>query len=103
MTNIEKYLDLTSYEKKKAYDNYYYYLKSTDKELNDVYNSYSSAKYDAFIYCKNLKNKLYGRDLRIVRHNRNVFTAGFVFEINDALYFMYITPSFDAAVKIADN
>lgn len=75
---------------------------STDTQLSDVYGRHSTAKDEAFEYCKNLCRKLNGTRLRIVTHNLNVFTAGFQYADKDTgvLYYMHITPTCDTAVEM---
>lgn len=47
--------------------------------LEDVYNSYSSAKRSAYNYCKKLQEKYNGYQGRITSHNCMVFTYEFYF------------------------
>lgn len=72
-------------------DAYYRYLKSNDNRLWDVYKKVSMAKVNAYNYCKDKKRELNGRDLKIVSHNSQLFTVGFIGEIDGRQAFVYIT------------
>ena len=45
--------------------------------LGHVYKSYSEAKEKAWIYCEDLCDYMNGRNLTILSHNCNFFTAAF--------------------------
>ena len=68
---------------------------STDTELYHVYNNFSTAKQNAFNYCKELCYQYKGKDLKILSNNSFVFTAGFIFtdQKTGVLSFMVITPT----------
>ena len=72
-------------------DAYYRYLKSNDSILWDVYKKVSMAKVNAYAYCNSKKCELNGRDLKIVAHNCQSFTVGFIGEIDNRNAFVYIT------------
>lgn len=72
-------------------DAYYRYLKSNDNRLWDVYKSCSQAKVNAYAYCNSKKRELNGRDLKIVSHNSQLFTVGFIGELDNRQAFIYIT------------
>lgn len=69
------------------------YLNSSDYELRHVYGSWSWAKENAMEHCKNEMFKKGGHNLKIVSHNVNVFTVGFVYtdEETGKEMFNYIT------------
>ncbi len=72
-------------------------------KLSDVYGRYSKAKENAFEYCKHICYEHYdGRNLKIIGHNSNIFTAGFEFIDPDTgvVRFMYITPSYNTVVDM---
>ena len=63
-------------------------------DLYDCYENCSVAKRRAYSNCVLLCNELNGYDLRIVSHNKNMFTVGFKYETEDGIrMFMYITPT----------
>lgn len=45
--------------------------------LDDVYNSYSVAKLNAWEYCQRKCDNMNGRRLTVLSHNSNFFTAAF--------------------------
>lgn len=75
---------------KQAYKNY---TQSSNYDLNDIYKSYSYEKTRAFDYCKTLKEKYNGNDLKIINGNTFAFTAGFTYhnEQDNKNYFVFIT------------
>lgn len=85
-----------------ALNQYPYYQQSCASDLSDVYGSYSTAKAQAWRYCKDLMEKHNGWGLRVISHNVFMFTAGFMFRDpdTDALKFMYITKTYDQAVEV---
>ena len=78
------------------------FLDSTDRTLHDVYATYSFAKEKAYAYCCQLMNKYNGYDLRIISHNTNKFTVGFIGCVNDELCFFYITADYDRYMSVVD-
>ena len=56
-----------------------------------IYKSYSYEKARAFDYCKTLKEKYNGNDLKIISGNTFAFTAGFTFEQDNKKIFCHIT------------
>lgn len=92
----------TTQQKKTAKAKYRDWYVSDALELSDVYGRYSDAKRNAWEYCKNLCEKYKGFNLKIVSHNINIFTAGFVYpdKTTGQEMFMYITPSYDIAVEV---
>lgn len=76
------------------------YLRSSATSLTDVYGKCSSAKVKAWDYCRDLMVKKNGYDLRIISANGYMFTAGFMFEEDGHLMFMYITKSKDLAIEV---
>lgn len=85
-----------------ALNQYPYYQQSCAHDLSDVYDSYSTAKAQAWRYCEDLVAKHDGWGLRVISHNIFMFTAGFLFRDpeTDALKFMYITKTSDTAVEV---
>lgn len=55
------------------------YLNSSDYELRHVYGSWSWAKENAMESCKRRMAEKDGFGLKIISHNCNVFTVGFVY------------------------
>ena len=76
------------------------YELSEDYNLDNVYKSYSRNKSLAWDYCKNLMEKYNGHGLKVISHNLNMFTAGFIYESGDDEYLMYITKSADSPIKL---
>ena len=76
------------------------YNRSNAYSLDDVYKSHSSAKARAWRYCLNLCEEKHGRGLKVISHNVDIFTAGFVFTdpIDGDERFMFITPHYDCEV-----
>lgn len=93
---------LTSANRRTALKAYEAYKRSTARSLEDVYGRYSKAKDDAWTYCINLLLDLGGYDLKVISANGYQFTAGFMFEENDKLMFMYISKSHDIAVEVEE-
>ena len=87
---------------KTAQSNIKAWERSTEFNLWNAYESFSSKKQRAFDYCKELQYKYGGHDLKIISHNTFIFTAGFAFEDKEtgACKFMFITPSYDTAVDM---
>lgn len=81
---------------------YNYYLLSNDYGLRDVYKSYSLYKERAFEYCRNLVAKYNGIQGRIISFNSNVFTYGFIGEIEGKRAFFYITKDYDRYIYLED-
>ena len=44
--------------------------------------------------------KYNGHGLKVISHNLNMFTAGFIYESGDDEYLMYITKSADRPIKL---
>ena len=76
------------------------YELSNDFSLDSVYKTYSMDKSLAWDYCKNLMEKYNGHGLKVISHNINMFTAGFIYESGDDEYLMYITKSADRPIKL---
>lgn len=76
------------------------YKESESYSLDTCYGRYSKAKANAWKYCEELCNRLDGWGLKVVTHNVNIFTAGFLFTDDETgvIRFMYITPSYDVSV-----
>lgn len=74
-----------------------YAREKGNTELSDVYGSYSSAKYRAFLYCKDLCEKLNGTDFYIASHNCMFFSVVFRFTHPTTGHecIAYITRSYD--------
>lgn len=71
------------------------YTESTLYTLRDCYGRYSDAKESAFGYCMNQMHNHNGRQPRIISYNQNIFTFGFIGEIDGKSAFFYITPAYD--------
>ena len=56
--------------------------------LDDVYNSYSVAKLNAWEYCQRKCDNMNGRRLTVLSHNSNFFTAAFEYTHPDTGVFM---------------
>lgn len=91
----------TSYKRRMATANYQSWQRSNDYSLESAYGRYSSAKAEAWTYCENLCKKYDGWGLKVISHNTFTFTAGFEYTDVETgvLMFMFITPSYDFAVK----
>ena len=76
------------------------YELSNDFSLDSVYKTYSMDKSLEWDYCKNLMEKYNGHGLKVISHNLNMFTAGFIYESGDDEYLMYITKSADRPIKL---
>ena len=92
---------MTNADKRQALAHYEAYQRSTAYELHHVYGSYSSAKAQAWKYCRELMNKKNGYGLKVISANGWMFTAGFLFEEDGKEMFMYITKTKDVAVEVA--
>lgn len=94
MTNREK--------ERQARNHYKAWERSKDYALDFVYGSYSVNKARAWRYCQEMKAKLNGYGLKVITHNRMVFTAGFEYydEKAQTVKFYYITPSYGCVVDI---
>lgn len=67
---------------------------SSDTRLEDVYSNYSANNERAYNYCIQLCGALDGYNFRILAHNLQVFTVGFLFEIpSGETAFAVITPT----------
>lgn len=75
---------------------YYRYGRS----LDDVYDSYSSAKQRAWNYCESLMNEYDGNGMIILGHNCMTFSVGFIGYINGLKHFFYITRDYDRALPL---
>lgn len=56
-----------------------YAQRKGDTNLFDCYGSFSSAKYNAYLYCRDLCTALNGHDFYIASHNGFVFSVVFRF------------------------
>ena len=83
---------------------YIHYLRSNARKLSDVYGSYSQFKEEAMERCLKLMRDLNGRDLKIISHNSNYFTVGFMYtdEETGEVMFAYITKDHDRACGSPD-
>ena len=75
--------------------NYDRWERSNDTELYHVYGSYSDKKISAMHYCRDMCRDFEGHYLRILGHNCNTFSVGFIFQDADHTYFAYITRDYD--------
>lgn len=70
------------------------YSRSFDRELSDVYGTYSVFKERAYSDCLRKMAQHNGYDGRIVSHNSNIFTFGFRFVNADGeRCYCHITPT----------
>lgn len=76
------------------------YFLSDTYSLDEAYKTYSAYKSEAWKYCRDLESKYDGHDLKVISHNLNVFTAGFIYESDDKQYLMYITKSADRPIEL---
>lgn len=89
-----------------AYTYYVKNLNSLPKKLNECYNSYSIKKQQAYNYCLKTLTNYKGVDIRIVSHNCQMFSVGFIGNIFDGKTgtirkaFFYITKSYDRYMLI---
>lgn len=72
---------------------YVKYMHSTDYDLWDVYETFSSDKINAFKACESFCQYYNGWDLKIVSSNNFHFTAGFMCDIDGRRAFIYMTYS----------
>lgn len=79
---------------------YKQYLKSERYNLCDAYGRYSYNKIKAFKYCKSLMSEYGGSGLKLISFNTNMFTAGFICDIDGVKSFVYITKSYDRYCNI---
>lgn len=86
--------------KRRARTAYEIYKLSYDVTLSDVYASYSVYKERAYRECINMMFTLNGYNFRIITHNTNIFTCGFVYEFCGIKRFMYITPNYQVYIDI---
>lgn len=84
---------------RRAYERY---CNSDKYNLSDCYQSFSQAKAQAWKYCENLMEEKNGKAVKVISHNLNEFTAGFLFEEDGKQMFMYITKSSDVASEIEE-
>lgn len=66
------------------------YLESNDDDIFDVYKNPSQAKQEAFVRCWALCDDMNGDDFKIVSHNAQTFSVGFIAHI----------PSFDGMYRL---
>ena len=84
-----------------AYAYYVKNLNSLPKKLNQCYNSYSIKKQHAYFYCLKTLTNYKGVDIRIISHNCQTFSVGFICNIFDRKTnkiikaFFYITKTYD--------
>lgn len=78
------------------------YNVSRETRLEDCYKSYSYAKARAFKSCLNDMEYFNGYGMRIISHNLNVFTCGFMYtdELTGVLKFRYITPCYRISIEV---
>lgn len=82
---------------------YKYYLMSDNYKLENVYNSYSTKKENAFIECRKTCYRLGGSRPKIVSHNQKVFTFGFIRKDESGEeWFYWMTPSYDRFARVRE-
>lgn len=79
---------------------YQRWTQSTDSTLAAVYKNYSGAKYMAYNYCINLMNKYNGYGLKILGHNRNFYSVGFMATVDGVPVFCFITHANDYFIPV---
>lgn len=91
-----------SYQRRMAKGNIESWKRSADYSLDSAYGRYSSAKANAWKYCRELCAKYEGRGLKVISHNTYMFTAGFEYDNIETgeVMFMFITPSYDVTVPM---
>ena len=68
------------------------YRRSTDRRLEDVYSTFSTAKRNAYEYCINDMVNNSGYDFRILSYNTFMFTCAYRYEdVNGRLHLVYHT------------
>jgi hypothetical protein len=85
--------------------NYNYYKRKLDnlpRTLEQVYNSASTYKHQAFNYWKNYTRQHEAKGLRILSHNCNFFTLGFTYIEDGEEYFAYITAYNNYCCKVKE-
>lgn len=89
-----------SYQRRTAAANYRFWKMSSDYDISDAYESYSTAKASAWRYCRYLCERMGGYGLKVVNRNSFVFTAGFesVNPETGVIEFTYITPNYDITI-----
>lgn len=82
---------------------YYYWQRSgATTELWGCYKAPSAAKRYAFENCKRVCKQYNGRNLRIIGHNCQTFSAGFIGLWNNQKAFFYISPYRNDVMLISD-
>ena len=72
-----------NYDCKIAYEHYDTWENSFATELYHVYDNFSGNKARAMDYCKEFCKEVGGQGLRILSHNSNFFSVGFIIEVED--------------------
>ena len=89
---LVKKADKNNYDSKIASSHITEWANSSASELYQVYDNYSSKKEDAMKFCKDFCKAVGGEDMRILSHNSNFFSIGFIVKISDGQYiFVYHT------------
>ena len=83
-----------------------YFNRYNASDMHDLSQAYANAsvfKWRAFRYCINLMASVNGYNLKVISFNCHIFTAGFMYEAEDGVHFVYITPShnYDCVIKQA--
>lgn len=76
------------------------YISSNKRTLSDCYKTFSSAKVSALEYCYKIMDTYNGYDLRIIGHNSETFSVGFIGTIAGQKAFFYITKDHDRFILI---
>ena len=92
----------TKEKERQARSHFKAWERSEDYALEFAYNRFLNAKARAWRYCREKQAELNGYRLKVISHNRMVFTAGFEYydEKAKAVKFYYIAPTFDCAIEI---
>lgn len=79
------------------------YNNSRMYSLSHAYANASSAKEKAWSHCCELLLRYKGSDLKVIGANCHVFSAGFICEIDEQEYLMYITPTNNRLIKLEEE
>lgn len=88
--------------KRRAKNNYRWYLESDMHSIYEAYGRPSERKEAAWEYCRRLCSEYGGRGLKVISKNAQFFTAGFVFGESEKEMFMYITANYNVCVPVAE-
>lgn len=99
----DRYRKMTKNEQRRqAKKHYEAWQLSEDYALEFAYGRYSENKACAWRHCRVKQKEMNGTGLKVITHNRMIFTAGFEYfdEITGVCMFYYISPTFECAIEI---